>query len=218
MSTETQEDRLARRIADLYDTDPQFAAAAPRPDRQRRRRQSRPAAARRSCRPSWRATPTGPRSAQRAVDYVDRPGDRPHHGRTAPPLRHHHLRRAVGPRAGRRRRAARRSRSTPATASPSSGFTSVDYTIIDIALTQLRRGVACRCRPARRHASCSRSSPRPSPRVIASSIDYLDDAVELDPRRRHAPAAAGGVRLPAEVDDQREALDAAKASAWPAPP
>ena len=29
MSTETQEDRLTRRIAELYDTDPQFAAAAP---------------------------------------------------------------------------------------------------------------------------------------------------------------------------------------------
>ena len=29
MSTETQGDRLTRRIADLYDTDPQFAAAAP---------------------------------------------------------------------------------------------------------------------------------------------------------------------------------------------
>ena len=72
MSTDTREERLARRIADLYATDPQFADAAPT-RRSPRRSTSPGCGCRRSCGPSWRATRTARRSAQRAVEFVNDP-------------------------------------------------------------------------------------------------------------------------------------------------
>ena len=61
MSTDTREERLERRISDLYATDQQFADA--RPSEAIARRSKRPSCGcRRSCAPSSTATPTGPRS------------------------------------------------------------------------------------------------------------------------------------------------------------
>ena len=99
MSTTTQEDRLTRRIADLYDTDPQFAAAAPsqavsaaidHPDLRLPQ----------LVQTVMEGYADRPALGQRAVELVNDPGDRPHHSRTAAAIRHDHLPGAVGQRAG----------------------------------------------------------------------------------------------------------------------
>ena len=126
-----------------------------------------------------------------------RPADRPHLGRAAAPLRHHHLPRAVGPRRRGRGRpgrraiavgAARRPRllcwASPASTTRSSTWRWSDWARYRVPLqtsapvTQLRPIVA-----------------ETEPSVIAASIDYLDDAVELVADRARA-RAAGRVRLP----------------------
>ena len=194
MSTETQEDRLARRIADLYANDPQFAAA--KPDE---------AVERRGDDPGLRL----PDVVRTVLEgYADRPAlgtarrrirHRPATGRTTAELlprfdtvtygqlwdrvqrRRRRLHDAAGaarrqgrhPRLHQRRLHRRRHRADPA-----------------------RRGVACRCRPARPSAQLQPIVAETEPRVIASSIDYVDDAVELVADRPR-PRAPGGVRLPA---------------------
>ena len=207
MSIDNRDERLERRIADLYASDPQFAAAAPddavssaiaatrpqarRPGPNRLRRLRRPAR---------------PRPARRRVRH--RPRQRPHHRRAAAPLRHHHLRRALGPRACDRRRAGRRSGPPRRPRRPPR--------LHQRRLHRRRHGAdrssarsRCRCRPARPPPSCSRSSPRPSRPRSPSSVDYLDDAVELilaGPQ----PARLVVFDYQPQVDDQRDALAAAK--------
>ena len=175
MSTDTREERLARRIADLYATDPQFAAAAPERGGHRRRRQPGLRLPR-SCGPSWRATPTGPRSGQRAVEFVTDPGP-----------------------AARCRAAARSSRPSP-TASCGTGSRGRRRLGRDPRPAR-RPGRHPRLHQRRLHHHRHRTDParrglgpaadqragrpaaadrhRDRARVIASSIDYLADAVEL---------------------------------------
>ena len=107
MSTDPREERLARRIADLYATDPQFAAAGPieaviaaveRPGLR--------SAAGRPHRHGGLRGAAGARPARCRVRH--RPGDRPHDCRTAAPVRDRHVPPVVGPRRRRRRRLARR--------------------------------------------------------------------------------------------------------------
>ena len=74
------------------------------------------------------------------------------------------------------------------------GFTSVDYTTIDMALARSAR-CRFRCRPARRSRQLQPIVAETEPSVIASSVNQLDDAVELI-LTGHAPAQARGVRLP----------------------
>lgn len=88
------------------------------------------------------------------------------------------------------------------------GFTSVDYTVVDIALTQLGAVSV----PLQTSASAAVLAPiiaETEPVLIASSIDYLDDAVEL-------ALGSDATRLTVfdhrpQVDDQRDALAAATA-------
>ena len=99
--------------------------------------------------------------------------------------------------------------SRPATAIAILGFTSVDYTVVDIATTQLG-AVSVPLQTSAPQAQLQPIVAETEPVVIASSIDYVDDAVELI-LTGPAPARLVVFDFQPEVDDQREALDAAKA-------
>ena len=207
MSTETPEDRLARRIADLYDTDPQFAAAAPS--------ETVSAAA---DNPDLRLPEVvqtimegyadRPALAQRAVDYVIDPAT----GRTTVELLPRFDTITYRQLWDRVRATAASLHNAPVHAGDRVailGFTSVDYTTIDTALTQLGAVSV----PLQTSAPVTQLQPivaETEPTLIASSIDFVDDAVELI-LTGAAPERLVVFDVRPEVDDQREALEAAKA-------
>ena len=89
------------------------------------------------------------------------------------------------------------------------GFTSVDYTTIDIALGHLGAVSV----PLQTSAAITQLLPivaETEPVVIASSIDSLPDAVELI-QTGHTPARLVVFDYHPEVDDHRDALDAVRA-------
>jgi len=89
------------------------------------------------------------------------------------------------------------------------GFTSVDYTTIDIALTLLGAVSV----PLQTSAAAAQLRPivtETEPALIAASIDNLADAVELV-LTGHAPARLVAFDYHPEVDAHREALAAARA-------
>ncbi|WP_102141325.1 carboxylic acid reductase [Mycobacterium hubeiense] len=90
------------------------------------------------------------------------------------------------------------------------GFTSVDYTTIDIALIQLGAVSV----PLQTSAPVEQLRPiiaETEPTVIASSIDFLSDAVELI-KDGPAPARLVVFDYRPQVDDQREAFEAARSA------
>jgi fatty acid CoA ligase FadD9 len=209
MPSDTREERLERRIADVYANDRQFADA----------------------RPSWpisaaigqpglrlpqivRTVMEGyadrPALAQRAIQLVTDPQT----GRTSVDLlprfettSYRELWDRVGAVA------------TALAGGPSPlvrpgdrvcvlGFTSVDYTIIDVGLV-LTGAV---CVPLQTSAPVTQLRSivaETEPNVIAASVTYLDDAVELA-LTGHAPARLVVFDYHPEVDDQRETFDAAR--------
>ena len=87
------------------------------------------------------------------------------------------------------------------------GFTSVDFTTIDLALGQIG-AVAV---PLQTSAAITQLQPIVSetePSVIAASVNQLHDAVELI-LSGHVPAKLVVFDYYPEVDDQREAVEAA---------
>ena len=87
------------------------------------------------------------------------------------------------------------------------GFTSVDYAVIDMALIPIG-GVSV---PLQTSAPVAQLRPilaETEPSVIAASVDYLDDAVELV-LTGHAPARLIVFDYRPEVDDHREAFEVA---------
>ncbi|MBI3225956.1 MAG: AMP-binding protein, partial [Mycolicibacterium cosmeticum] len=87
------------------------------------------------------------------------------------------------------------------------GFTSVDYTTLDTALTQLGAVSV----PLQTSAPVAQLEPivaETEPVLIATSIDYLDDAIALveGANTKHLVV----FDFSPEVDDQREAVDAAR--------
>ena len=88
------------------------------------------------------------------------------------------------------------------------GFTSVDYTTVDLALILL----GAVCVPLQTSATIAQLRPivtEIEPGVIAASVDYLADAVELV-LTGHAPARLMVFDYHAQVDEHRDALDAAR--------
>ncbi|MCV7253206.1 AMP-binding protein [Mycobacterium hackensackense] len=88
------------------------------------------------------------------------------------------------------------------------GFTSVDYTTVDTALTQLGAVSV----PLQTSASVAALQPivaETEPVLIATSIDYLDDAVALVQAANTAHLVVFDYHP--EIDDQREAVEAAQA-------
>jgi fatty acid CoA ligase FadD9 len=209
MSTDTREERLERRIADLYANDRQFADA--RPSEAISATIGQPGLRLpQIVRTVMEGYAERPALAQRAIQFVNDPQT----GRTSVELlprfettSYRELWDRVGAVA------------TALAGGPSPsvrpgdrvcvlGFTSVDYTIIDVALV-LTGAV---CVPLQTSAPVIQLRPivaETEPNVIAASVTYLDDAVELA-LTGHAPARLVVFDYHPEVDDQRETFDAAR--------
>ncbi|HTY34592.1 carboxylic acid reductase [Mycobacterium sp.] len=205
-TTTTAEERLARRVDDLTANDAQFAAA--RPD---------PAVAAALEQPGLRL----PEIIRTVLDgYADRPalGQRvvefvkdPKTGRTTLELlpRYETITyREVGDRVAALARAFSHDSLRAGDRVCVLGFNSVDYATIDMAL-----GVAgAVCVPLQTSAAVTQLQPivaETRPSLIASSVNQLPEAVELI-LSGDAPAKLVVFDYHPEVDDQREALEAAR--------
>ncbi|KWX24882.1 oxidoreductase [Mycolicibacterium wolinskyi] len=206
MSIETREERYERRLADLYRTDQQFAearpseavtAAADNPDLRL------PAVVKEI----MAGYADRPALGQRAVELVTEPN-----GRTRAELlpRFETITyRQLGGRIQAVTNAWHNHPVKPGDRVAILGFTSVDYTTIDVALIELGAVSV----PLQTSAPVAQLRPivaETEPKLIASSVDFLDDAVELI-HAGPAPARLVVFDYRPEVDDQREAFEAAKA-------
>jgi fatty acid CoA ligase FadD9 len=207
MSTTTQEQRLALRVDDLTANDPQFAAA--RPD---------PAVAEALEQPGLRLPQIiqtvlegyadRPALGQRAVEFVRDKGT----GRTSLELlpRFETITyRELGVRVGALARALTSDSVRAGDRVAVLGFNSVDFTTIDVALAQ----VGAVSVPLQTSAAITQLQPivtETEPSVIATSVNQLPDAVELI-LSGHAPGKLLVFDYHPEVDDEREAVETARA-------
>jgi fatty acid CoA ligase FadD9 len=205
MPTDTREARLARRISDLYATDQQFANARPSE-----------AVAQAIEAPELRL----PQIVQTVIDgYADRPalGQRAVQfvtdaatGRTSADLLPRFdtiTYRELSERVDAVAAALNQNPVRPGDRVAVLGFTSIDYTTVDMAL--LRMGAVSV--PLQTSAPVTQLRPisaETEPVAIASSIDFLDDAVELA-LTGHLPERLFVFDYHGEVDDHREVLAAA---------
>ena len=205
MSIDTREERLARRVTDLYATDQQFADARPSE-----------AVAKAIEAPELSL----PQIVQTVVDgYADRPalGQRavafvtdPSTGRTSAELLPRFdtvTYRELSDRVGAVAAALTQNPVRPGDRVAVLGFTSVDYTTVDMAL--LRMGAVSV--PLQTSAPVTQLRPiaaETEPVAIASSVDFLDDAVELA-LTGHLPERLVVFDYHGEVDGHRDALEAA---------
>jgi len=206
MSTDTHADALQRRINDLYDSDPQFAAA--RPDEAVFAAMEEP----------------GLRLPQLIQVVMDGYADRPALGQRATKL-------VKDPESGRTTvellpqfetityRELWQQASAVASAWVNKplrsgdrvcvlGFGSVDYTVIDLALIHLG-AIAV---PLQTNSALTQVTPiveETEPSIIAASVDHLSDAVELV-LTGHKPTRLVVFDHRPEVDDQRETVEAAR--------
>jgi fatty acid CoA ligase FadD9 len=206
MSTDSREDRLARRIDGLYASDPQFADARPSDaitaaiDQPELRLPH-------IIRTLMEGYADRPALGQRAVQFVEDPNT----GRTSAELLHHFQTisyRELWERAGAVA-SALAADVRPGDRVAVLGFTSVDYTTIDVALIQAGAVFV----PLQTSAAVTQLQPivaETEPSLIASSVDYLANALELA-LTGHAPARLVVFDYHPEVDDHREALEAARA-------
>jgi fatty acid CoA ligase FadD9 len=205
MSTDTREARLERRIADLYSDDEQFAAA--KPDDAVSEAASRPGLRLPEVvRTVMEGYAERPALGQRAVEYVTEAG------RTTAKLAPRFDTVSYGQlweRVQAFAAALQHQPVEPGDRIAILGFTSVDYTVIDTATTQLG-AVSVPLQTSAPHAQLQPIIEETEPAVIASSIDYLDDAVELI-LSGPAPASLIVFDFQPEVDDHRDAIEAATA-------
>ncbi|MGH3598473.1 MAG: AMP-binding protein, partial [Mycobacterium sp.] len=203
---DSHEERLERRIAELSATDPQFAGAQPSA-----------AIAAALEQPGLRL----PQIIQTVLDgYADRPalGRRavefvkdPQSGRTSLELlpRFEAITyRELADRAGALARALTSEPVRPGDRVCELGFNSVDFTTIDLALGRLG-AVAV---PLQTSAAITQLQPiltETEPSLVAASVNQLPDAVELI-LSSHLPARLLVFDYHPEVDDQREAVEAAR--------
>ncbi|MBV8861585.1 MAG: carboxylic acid reductase [Mycobacterium sp.] len=207
MSPDTREQRLMRRIDDLYANDPQFAAARPNSvltaeiDQFGLRLPQ-------IVRTALDGYAKRPAIAQRAVHFTSDPQT----GRVLPellPCFETISYSELWDRLASVASAFLHDRIRPGDAICFLGFASVDYTTVDLALTQIG-AVAV---PLPTSASVTQLRPiviETEPSVIAASVDYVADAVELALTGR-APQRLIVFDYYPEVDDHREALAAAGA-------
>jgi fatty acid CoA ligase FadD9 len=203
-ATHDREARLERRIADLYSDDEQFAAA--KPDDAVTRAADEASRLPDVVRAVLEGYAERPALGQRAVEYVTEAG------RTTAKLQPRFDTVNYGQLWKRVQQFAAALRGEPVHPGDRVailGFTSVEYTVVDIGLTQLGAVSV----PLQTSAPQTQLQPivaETEPALIASSIDYVDDAVELI-LAGPAPARLVVFDLDPEVDDHREALDAATA-------
>jgi fatty acid CoA ligase FadD9 len=206
MSTVTREERLERRIADLKASDPQFADAAPD--------EAISAAIEQLglrlpqiVRTVFEGYADRPALGARAVEFVTDPDT----GRTTAALlpRFETISYAdVAERVQAVTNALADDPVRPGDRVALVGFTSVDYTTIDVALI----GLGAVSVPLQTSAPVAQLHPivaETEPTVVASSVDYLDDAVELI-LSGFAPNRLIVFDYLSQVDDHRDALRAAK--------
>ena len=203
MPLDTREDRFTRRITDLYATDPQFAAAQPLPGVSQ--------AAAGLPLPAMIKTVFG--------GYADRPAvgqrvtrlhldpDTGRRTRVSEPAFETLTYAQVWDRVEAITRAWAGNAVQPGDRVAILGFTSVDYTVVDLALTQLG-AVAV---PLQTSAAASQLAPivaETEPTLIAVGADYLADGTELV---LTGPALKRLVVFDfhADDDDHRDALDTA---------
>jgi fatty acid CoA ligase FadD9 len=206
MSTDTRADAQQRRIQNLSASDPQFAAA--RPDEGVSAAIARPGLRlSRLVQTVMVGYANRPALGQRAVQLVKNP----HTGRTTAELlpRFETITyRQLWQRAGAIASAWANKPIRPGDRVCVLGFTSVDYTIIDVALIRLG-AVAV---PLQTNAALTQLAPivaETQPGIIAASIDHLCDAVELV-LTGHTPTRLVVFDHCPEVHDQREAVEAAR--------
>ena len=211
MSTTTREERLARRVEELSANDPQFAAAKPNP-----------AVADALEQPGLRL----PQIIATVLEgYADRPalGQRsvelvtdPKTGRTSLEL----LPRfetitygQLGERVDAVARAFTDDPNNPVHAGDRVcvlGFNSVDFATIDVALAQIGAVSV----PLQTSAAITGLQPivaETEPTLVAASVNQLPDVVELLLSSSHVPAKLVVFDYHRQVDDQREAVEAAQA-------
>src|ERR1700738_2238417 len=205
MSTVTREQRLARRISALFSTDQQFAAARPSET-----------VAQAIEAPELRV----PQIVQTVIDgYADRPalGQRavefvpdPLAGRSSAellPHLHTITYRELSDRVNAVAAALTQDAVQPGDRVAVLGFTSIDYTTVDMAL--LRTGAISV--PLQTSAPVTQLRPiaaETEPVPLASSLDFLDDAAELA-LTGHLPERLVVFDYHGEVDGHRDALEAA---------
>src|SRR4051812_9741628 len=171
MSIDTREARLERRIADLYSDDAQFAAA--KPDAAVSAAANHPGLRLPDVvRTVLEGYADRPAVGQRAVEYVADAS-----GRTVAKLQPHFATVTYGQlwdRVQAFSAAVHDQPVRPGDRVAILGFTSVDYTVVDTALTQLGAASV----PLQTSAPLAQLQPiiaETEPVLIASSIDYLDD-------------------------------------------
>jgi fatty acid CoA ligase FadD9 len=210
MSTENRDQRLVRRLADLYATDQQFADA--RPNEAITAAINQPGVRMPELvRTVMEGYADRPALGQRAVHFVTDPET----GRTCLQLLSRFdtiTYREVWDRVGRIAGALAGDSAHPVRPGDRVailGFASVDYTTIDLALIQLGAVSV----PLQTSAAFTQLQPivaETEPSALAASIDNLADAVELV-LTGHAPARLVLFDYHPQVDEQREVFDAAKA-------
>jgi fatty acid CoA ligase FadD9 len=205
MSAVTREERLAHRIAELYETDQQFADTKPNAAISKAISEPQQPLAE-IIRRAMEGYSSRPALGQRAVEFVTDD----HTGRTTAQFLPRFDTITYG-------ELWRRVETLAAALAPHVqsgdriailGFTSVDYTVTD--LSAFRLGAVSV--PLQTSAPVTQLQPivtETEPVVIASSVDYLDDAVELA-LTGHAPARLIVFDYHPEVDDQRETYEAAR--------
>ena len=210
MSTTTHEEALERRIEDLDANDPQFAAARPSPAVAEALDQTGLRLPQ-IIQTLLQGYADRPALGQRVVEFVKDPKT----GRTALELlpRFETITyRELGDRAGAFARALTNDSVQAGDRVAVLGFTSIDFTTIDVALN-LMGAVAV---PLQTSAATSQLRPivtETEPTVIAASVNQLPDAVELILTGNTANKVLKLVVFDyhPEVDAQREAVEAARA-------
>src|SRR5690348_8061667 len=202
MSTIAREERLARRISDLYAADQQFADARPSE-----------AVARAIESPELRL----PQIIQAVIDgYADRPalGQRavefvtdPTTGRTSADLLPRFdtiTYRELSDRVNAVAAALAQNPVQPGDRVAILGFTSIDYTTVDMAVLRAG-GVSVPLQTSAPVAQLRPIAAETEPVAVLSSVDFLDDAVELT-LTGHLPERLVVFDYHAEVDDHRDEI------------
>jgi fatty acid CoA ligase FadD9 len=208
MSTTTREERLERRIEDLTANDPQFAAAKPDPAVAEALEQSGLRLPQ-IIQTLLEGYADRPALGQRVVEFVKDPKT----GRTVLGLlpRFETITyRELGDRVDAVARALTNDSVQAGDRVAALGFNSVDFTTIDVALAQIGAVSV----PLQTSAAIAQLKPiviETEPAVFAASVNQLSDAVELILDSGHRPAKLVVFDHHPEVDDEREAVQAARA-------
>lgn len=207
MTTDTREARLARRISDLYETDHQFAAARPKED-VTHAIEATDLTVPQLIHTIFNAYSDRPALGQRAVELVTDPATGRTSSRLLPrfdTITYRELSDRVKAVSAALTQAGVRSGDRVAIL----GFTSIDYTTIDMALLHLG-AISVPLQTSAPSAQLRPIAAETEPVAVAASVDFLDDAVEVM-LTGHLPRHLIVFDYHDEVDDHRDALGSAAA-------